>query len=506
MTAALRAEATASVADIIRDLEQARSRPDAALRAAVGHASEIAPAVIELLEKAATGVDLLEHQANLLFWGIHALGAARRTELYRPLMRLVSECPAGVLDPLLGAAQTETLGRIIISVFDGNPAPLLDACADREVDGYARWELIGALARLTFDGAIARETMLEFLDRFEREPLAEPDDDAWQGWQDAISLLGLEEMRERLGAACREGRFLQTGDELQFCLEQLTLARSLAPGDAGLFVRANLIPLGDPVEALDWLGDGSDDTSEDEDDPFGDDPFASDPAGSIALNQEEIDWLAAFLASERLPDDAMSVEQIDGYFCALAMDSNRTRARECAGAIFGSTGETSIFENDKQSAKVGGLIVRIWDMIVERLNADYAHRPLLQASDAPKAQLWAKGFIEGVQAADSQWAHTIENGDGDDFVMFLGSILQLKLDDGEEVDGIRMTPEMRAECVALLPPSILGLHAAVRLHEQMTQDRQPVRSTKVGRNAPCPCGSGKKFKRCCGSAERLALN
>jgi preprotein translocase subunit SecA len=24
---------------------------------------------------------------------------------------------------------------------------------------------------------------------------------------------------------------------------------------------------------------------------------------------------------------------------------------------------------------------------------------------------------------------------------------------------------------------------------------------KVGRNAPCPCGSGKKYKKCCGEAE-----
>ncbi|WP_238322026.1 SEC-C metal-binding domain-containing protein [Komagataeibacter europaeus] len=23
-------------------------------------------------------------------------------------------------------------------------------------------------------------------------------------------------------------------------------------------------------------------------------------------------------------------------------------------------------------------------------------------------------------------------------------------------------------------------------------------STKVGRNEPCPCGSGKKYKTCCG--------
>jgi SWIM/SEC-C metal-binding protein len=25
-----------------------------------------------------------------------------------------------------------------------------------------------------------------------------------------------------------------------------------------------------------------------------------------------------------------------------------------------------------------------------------------------------------------------------------------------------------------------------------------VSETKVGRNAPCPCGSGKKYKKCCG--------
>ena len=28
--------------------------------------------------------------------------------------------------------------------------------------------------------------------------------------------------------------------------------------------------------------------------------------------------------------------------------------------------------------------------------------------------------------------------------------------------------------------------------------RKPVKSVKIGRNDPCPCGSGKKYKRCCG--------
>ena len=29
--------------------------------------------------------------------------------------------------------------------------------------------------------------------------------------------------------------------------------------------------------------------------------------------------------------------------------------------------------------------------------------------------------------------------------------------------------------------------------------QQVVRGEKVGRNDPCPCGSGKKYKKCCGA-------
>ncbi|MBK5936397.1 hypothetical protein CCR81_06200 [Halorhodospira halophila] len=33
---------------------------------------------------------------------------------------------------------------------------------------------------------------------------------------------------------------------------------------------------------------------------------------------------------------------------------------------------------------------------------------------------------------------------------------------------------------------------------RLSWPRQPARSSKVGRNEPCPCGSGRKHKRCCG--------
>jgi SWIM/SEC-C metal-binding protein len=38
--------------------------------------------------------------------------------------------------------------------------------------------------------------------------------------------------------------------------------------------------------------------------------------------------------------------------------------------------------------------------------------------------------------------------------------------------------------------------------EKALNPPQPLISMKVGRNDPCPCGSGKKYKKCCGAAKR----
>ncbi len=34
--------------------------------------------------------------------------------------------------------------------------------------------------------------------------------------------------------------------------------------------------------------------------------------------------------------------------------------------------------------------------------------------------------------------------------------------------------------------------------EKLLNPPKPVQSTKIGRNDPCLCGSGKKYKKCCG--------
>jgi len=40
--------------------------------------------------------------------------------------------------------------------------------------------------------------------------------------------------------------------------------------------------------------------------------------------------------------------------------------------------------------------------------------------------------------------------------------------------------------------------------EKMLNPPIPIASKKVGRNDPCQCGSGKKYKKCCGSGGILS--
>ena len=40
--------------------------------------------------------------------------------------------------------------------------------------------------------------------------------------------------------------------------------------------------------------------------------------------------------------------------------------------------------------------------------------------------------------------------------------------------------------------------------EKMLSPVSPIISEKIGRNDPCQCGSGKKYKKCCGSGAVLS--
>src|SRR5208283_5062898 len=68
-----------------------------------------------------------------------------------------------------------------------------------------------------------------------------------------------------------------------------------------------------------------------------------------------------------------------------------------------------------------------------------------------------------------------------------------------------MSAERREELIVGVAAAVTILYryfAPHRRREVTDYDQTTQRRTasKIGRNDPCPCGSGKKYKRCCGQA------
>ncbi len=65
-------------------------------------------------------------------------------------------------------------------------------------------------------------------------------------------------------------------------------------------------------------------------------------------------------------------------------------------------------------------------------------------------------------------------------------------------DGALNVDEMRKQILEMdFPNEELRFSLLSQLYAA-TQGAAPVKNKKVGRNDPCPCGSGKKYKNCCG--------
>ena len=77
-------------------------------------------------------------------------------------------------------------------------------------------------------------------------------------------------------------------------------------------------------------------------------------------------------------------------------------------------------------------------------------------------------------------------------------------DEDPEMRPAPISPEKREEVIVHMAAGLLGAYRYFRAHRQVSpvaHASEPRRNApKVGRNEPCPCGSGKKYKRCCGRA------
>lgn len=233
------------------------------------------------------------------------------------------------------------------------------------------------------------------------------------------------------------------------------------------------------------------------------DPAANDDTNPGAARDE----LRALLRLRAVPFGGLSLQGLDGFLTALAVGPELVTPSEWLPAVWG--GREPRWEGLAEATHIHGLLMAFWNDVLRRAALDPSERidaddaPILDDGDEhPPGLAWAEGFLDGVEFAPDGWddwadAHVWI----DDAMLDLEALTWPVVPEGFVPDdgGPAIEQPGRDEILADLPRIVNALHRH-RLREETL--RTPIRrsSPKVGRNDPCPCGSGRKYKRCCGAA------
>jgi uncharacterized protein len=228
--------------------------------------------------------------------------------------------------------------------------------------------------------------------------------------------------------------------------------------------------------------------------------YPDDPAAGVALSAAEIVWLGEFLASEEVPDTAMPLEALDGFFTALVVGPETVLPSEYMPVIWDTAERVApVFADPGQLDALSDLLSRHWSTIARRVAAGHVHLPLLE-DERPGQEgcAWCYGFMVGMGLRLKAWQPLLKD-------KAMGPLIAViaVLAEADELSDVPPTlPQDRAEIVEALSAIPLTIRDFWRDRAAGLHAAEPLRSTKIGRNDPCPCGSGRKYKRCCGAPGR----
>ena len=227
------------------------------------------------------------------------------------------------------------------------------------------------------------------------------------------------------------------------------------------------------------------------------------------LSEKELDELDRFLLSDDLPEETMPIDELDGYLTALVCSPVELPPGEWLDGIWGWP-EEDVFAGKKQAERIATLISRHLNGIIGTLEeAPETFEPLVHAAPLPDdpreylaAEYWAIGFVKGVALLHAEWQPLFDDPAGTALYRPIHLLGGAELTDEES--ELVSDPVRRDELARQLSASIAAIYRFWEPYRKnLSEDLVPLRreQPKVGRNDPCPCGSGKKFKKCCGSGE-----
>lgn len=214
------------------------------------------------------------------------------------------------------------------------------------------------------------------------------------------------------------------------------------------------------------------------------------------LNETEIEWLDETLSRYGKESSVIDASELDGMLTAIVTSPVEIEPADWLIAVWGGAQQVPRWANDRERDHFVDLVLQHHDDIAERLH-DYPEQfdPLFGTREEEGQELtivedWCYGYMRGVALSD--WSALPDD-------------LQPQLDaialHGAEAHAARLealSADEYVESIERIAPAALALSQYWLENPQMAAVQQPiVNAAKVGRNDPCPCGSGKKYKQCC---------
>ena len=227
----------------------------------------------------------------------------------------------------------------------------------------------------------------------------------------------------------------------------------------------------------------------------------------LAITGRELQELSDFFISDAASEHSMMLDMIDGYLTAVIIGPVTVLPDRWLPFVWDMSGggKEPKFESLKQAQHIVDLLMKMSDRITMELLYTDSFKPLPDATyygreeDRDNAiKLWAAGFFSGVQSNSSDWESI--NADKSASTLLLAMSMFMVNGDNSippiSIERLRALWETMPEFVRVINdfwhPGQRSEIARARAMAIATE------TERTGRNEPCPCGSGKKFKKCCG--------
>jgi uncharacterized protein len=201
---------------------------------------------------------------------------------------------------------------------------------------------------------------------------------------------------------------------------------------------------------------------------------------------------------------------LDGYLHAIAIGPTSLMPQQWMPGIWGE-GDSMMppVKSIEQLNRILSLIMRHFNSIIAAMEQQPREiYPIwctseYRGKDYDDAEGWAYGFTEGMKLCWNDWEPLLHTTQGQAWYRPIG----LLGDDNfsPEQDQLTKTPAKRGKLALQIPEAVVAMYEYWLPYRHAVYERHVAKSLqrKVGRNEDCPCGSGKKYKTCCGAASVL---